>query len=426
MHYNTYQINIPNNTFELICINVLHFRLCIFYRPPSMNYENTILLCNLMSRIIDTPESTIFYGDLNLPGIDWFNRTSQTTIEKYFLNFSQKYALTQLVNFNTRQFNLLDIILTNNKMILSNIQAINPLEYHNFISVHLAISSSIIYNKISSNYNCKTFVPKLNFNKANLDLIKLELSTIDWPVVLNYKINCSSLLDIFISTVNGIISKCKPVTKRGQFIHPLHIKKLINKCKKFHSLSKSIPSYYVKWRSLQFKLYSEIKLYNIKTEEHALNSNDKSSFFKYINSKLKSNKPLSVLRSNSDGSIITNHSDILECLSLQFNSVFNNNTSPVPNIPSIICKNTFESFPLSPETIRKFLCFLPNKFNNSSDGLPKGVLKILSFKLCEPLSIIYSRFLKEGYCPDLWKHSYITPIYKKGDPTLAENYRMWY
>ena len=102
MHYNTYQINLPNNTFELICINVLHFRLCIFYRPPSMNYENTILLCNLMSRIIDTPESTIFYGDLNLPGIDWFNRTSQTTIEKYFLNFSQKYALTQLVNFNTR------------------------------------------------------------------------------------------------------------------------------------------------------------------------------------------------------------------------------------------------------------------------------------------------------------------------------------
>ena len=121
----------------------------------------------------------------------------------------------------------------------------------------------------------------------------MELSTIDWPVVINYKIRCSSLLDIFISTVNVIISKFTPVTKRGQFIH---IKKLINKCKKFHSLSKSIQYYYVKWRSLQFKLYSEIKLYNIKTEEHALNSNDKSSFFKYINSKLNSNKPLSVLR----------------------------------------------------------------------------------------------------------------------------------
>ena len=70
MHYNTYQINLPNNTFELICINVLHFRLCIFYRPPPMNYENTILLCNLMSRIIDTPQSTIFYGYINFPEID--------------------------------------------------------------------------------------------------------------------------------------------------------------------------------------------------------------------------------------------------------------------------------------------------------------------------------------------------------------------
>ena len=43
-------------------------------------------------------------------------------------------------------------------MILSNIQESNPLEYHNFISDHLAISSSIIYSKISSNYNCNIFV----------------------------------------------------------------------------------------------------------------------------------------------------------------------------------------------------------------------------------------------------------------------------
>ena len=45
-------------------------------------------------------------------------------------------------------------------MSLSNIQTINHLEYHNFISDHLEISTSIIYNKISSNYNCKTSVPK--------------------------------------------------------------------------------------------------------------------------------------------------------------------------------------------------------------------------------------------------------------------------
>ena len=110
-------------------------------------------------------------------------------------------------------------------MILSNIQAINPLEYQNFISNHLAISSSIIYNKISINYNCKTFVPKLNFNKANFDLIKLKLSTIDWPVVLNSKLNCSSLLDIFISTVKGIISKCTPILKGVSLYTPYISKK---------------------------------------------------------------------------------------------------------------------------------------------------------------------------------------------------------
>ena len=32
-------------------------------------------------------------------------------------------------------------------------------------------------------------------------------------------------------------------------------------------------------------------------------------------------------------------------------------------------------------------------------------------------------FINTFYCPDLWKNSYIIPIYKKSNTTLAENYR---
>ena len=50
-------------------------------------------------------------------------------------------------------------------------------------------------------------------------------------------------------------------------------------------------------RNLHLKLNSEIKQYDLKIEEYALNSDNKSSFYKYLNSKLKSNQQLTILRS---------------------------------------------------------------------------------------------------------------------------------
>ena len=37
------------------------------------------------------------------------------------------------------------------------------------------------------------------------------------------------------------------------------------------------------------------------------------------------------------------------------------------------------SYHTTPEVFRKFLCLLPSKFSNSPDGIPKGLLKKLSF-----------------------------------------------
>ena len=56
---------------------------------------------------------------------------------------------------------------------------------------------------------------------------------------------------------------------------------------------------------------------------------------------------------------------------------------------------------LSPEVIRKFMCKLPNK--------------------CTPLYYLFRQSLNT--CPSLWKSPDITPVYKKGDASLASNAR---
>ena len=41
----------------------------------------------------------------------------------------------------------------------------------------------------------------------------------------------------------------------------------------------------------------------------------------------------------------------------------------------------FNDFPISQEIVRTFLWKLSTKFNSSPDGLPKGMLKLLSYEI---------------------------------------------
>ena len=73
MHYNTYQINMPNNAFELICINVLHFRLCFLHTAinelRTYNIKSTdlqLLKCyrDIFKAKVNSKSSDIIYIDM--------------------------------------------------------------------------------------------------------------------------------------------------------------------------------------------------------------------------------------------------------------------------------------------------------------------------------------------------------------------------
>ena len=117
--------------------------------------------------------------------------------------------------------------------------------------------------------------------------------------------------------------------------------------------------------------------------------------------------------------------DKVSCLTHQYSYVFNKSSNisiPILSI-SFHISSSLSSYPTTPEVLRTFLCFPPIKFNNSPDGIPKGLLKKLSFELCHPLSIIFTNILDSGICPDIWKISHIIPIFKKCDVTKPVNYR---
>jgi len=57
------------------------------------------------------------------------------------------------------------------------------------------------------------------------------------------------------------------------------------------------------------------------------------------------------------------------------------------------------------------------------DGFPATLLKKANLQLAKPLYLIWRNILDKGHTPQLLKTSYITPIFKKGNQGLPENYR---
>ena len=57
------------------------------------------------------------------------------------------------------------------------------------------------------------------------------------------------------------------------------------------------------------------------------------------------------------------------------------------------------------------------------DGLPPLFFKKLAKSLAKPLSMLYDICFSNGHMPDIWKHALVTPVFKKGKSSLAENYR---
>jgi hypothetical protein len=71
--------------------------IILAYRPPSSGATNTAELCEILRRLKD---NSILIGDINMPGIDWLERRSDTK-GKELLETTIEEGLHQLVSFPT-------------------------------------------------------------------------------------------------------------------------------------------------------------------------------------------------------------------------------------------------------------------------------------------------------------------------------------
>ena len=126
-----------------------------------------------------------------------------------------------------------------------------------------------------------------------------------------------------------------------------------------------------------------------------------------------------------DGNFTTSDAEIADTLNHQYYSVFTKEiTSNIPYFPDKELKTPkLESFQITEaEVLKELKALKPNK-SPGIDGLHPRVLKELAEELAEPITILFKKSLDSEELPAQWLQAVVTPIFKKGRKTLAENYR---
>ena len=123
--------------------NVALLAVCV-YRPPNCSIDQFTNLCSSLESVIPQyPNDAIWLaGDFNL---DWNNNTISDNnyplpMNESFLDFSNKFGLSQIVTLPTRGNNILDIFLTNRPSAITYCNIYPCISDHHSVIINSSVS----------------------------------------------------------------------------------------------------------------------------------------------------------------------------------------------------------------------------------------------------------------------------------------------
>jgi len=133
-NWTSYTVPIPEKfkTLDIIAVTILtdigSVRYITVYRPPEFNklgLDYIVLLVECLEYLCDTRDTIVLVGDFNLPHVDWnLLNSPDDDIRSRFLQFCVHYGLYQFGNTPTRENHILDLVLSSDHNIMSDLQVV--------------------------------------------------------------------------------------------------------------------------------------------------------------------------------------------------------------------------------------------------------------------------------------------------------------
>ena len=378
--------------------------------------------------------------DFNYPDIDWENynsRGDKTDSPEYkFVDTVQDCFLFQHINKPTRwkgtqKPNILDLILTNEEQMVNNIEYSSPLGKSDHCMLSFEFNCYIRINISQRNIRL--------YNRGRFQEFRESLDKMEWESLLSD----TNDIDQNWNKFNEIMKKLEtmyiptrkyrqiPVGKGNTF--PMD-EKTREKIREKNRLSKMAitsrdPEIQKKYNRVRNQVKSHVNKLKKKYEKDLVQraKENPKVIWKYIKSKSKTRDGISDLHMNP-ADTKSPKTDIdeekAEILAKYFLSVFTTETNGnIPNLELNQSINPISSLEISEENILKMLNTLKIDKSPGPDELHPRVLKEISSSITKPLYHIFKQSLDKGKLPSDWKTALVSAIFKKGNKSLASNYR---
>ena len=145
-------------------------------------------------------------GDFNLPQIDWSTVTPgiSSPVSTLLCSIVNDNFLTQMVNFPTRQDNILDLILVNDINMVSSVHPVDSLPGTDHEAIHFVITAVPQTQRDSPRY-------LYNYHKADLNLFCDTLHHMPWNCISSSDVEEAWSLwkDMFFSAADAAIPRVR-------------------------------------------------------------------------------------------------------------------------------------------------------------------------------------------------------------------------
>jgi hypothetical protein len=400
----------------------IRFGVC--YRSPTISKEEEEELYSNI-HMHTTGNLTVIMGDFNLKGIDWeLLLVEGGSKEQELVDLVNDCFLTQHVCEETRGKNILDLVFSTDKDLVSNVQLESPVAN----SDHNVITFQVNCEVISRSNATDVY----DYNKGNYKLISEELDKMNWLTAMEglcvegmWKCLVDKLHELKVKFIPRRTVKKKVKTK------PWMKNNLRNKIKKKNSKWRNqrlCPTYenIMEYRKARNEVTREIRRakceFEVKLAEKI--SKDSKVFYQYVNSRRVVKSRLGPLE-NSDGKLVDDDVGMADVLNKYFASVFTHeDTVNMPEVEEMISEeDCLKEVDITCEMVGGVLRTVKENKSAGPDGIHSTYIVKVSESVINPLTIIFRKSFETGEVPMDWKKANITALHKKGSKKDPSNYR---
>ena len=406
------------------------------YIPPASPLSIFEDYCSDLELIFERfPDSSyVIAGDFNLPHLVWNGNDilfdSSTSKHEYYdvINSTSAFLNLKQVNLFPNGRNVfLDLIFTN-IVALAVLPAVDPI-----FPQSLHHSPYSWYISCTSSSSLHSEVQIFDFNNGDYISLNEFYASINWDnyfLGLNLDEKVAVFYDIVFNGFEQFIPH-KILRHNARNNYPVwfdkELKDLCRNKRIAHSIYKKSSRFedYIYFKSLRSRckqLCEQLYAAYISNVNVSIFNNPKF-FWKFVRDKKKSDSSIPA-EMTLDQHSVKGGDEVANLFAQYFSSVY-----AVDDLRNFAC--CFDSSSqvndsglyISLSDVFNHISLLKSSCNPGPDGVPSIVLKNCKFSLCLPLFILFQTSLSEGVFPQLWKNSYVIPIFKSGQRNNVDNYR---